>query len=1503
MQNPANNVTDAVCTQQFAVLNLWKQYSPGSILNGQLNTVPNIPRGILQPLIDSRDNFPVDIEGEFIPFGNFFIRAVSMERILNVPIYQFRLFVASSCRVLFRRIFATPVDDLPHLVYDHPPLAKSFRIGLWRADAANREIITRSVGIRQDGQQTGENRFITSVQYNSFSIEYYRAIYDMITDLYERVLGGEEGSGGFFEGLAMGQTIYISLKVKYAGAETNDFNFPLPFYHQNPNNNNLFPVAEQEPPADNNVEFLQIDDAGADELEFIQPPQQPPQQPRRRRQQQPPRRSARLASQNVLPRNQRNRRPPDRYRAGGRPRDYIGGRGKGLYSSVATGDANGGMSSLSAEFGVYINPDHESERCLPMAMMFAERITYHYDLDTYECAPANSTAAKYATFDNCAIGRALFPQETFYPMSIVRWIDLSLEVHLTVIERLQRLIHYNSMNTSVSAYAEAFQINIHVFRTSCNYRVGVFRPKNRVQAHCIFVLHGNHLHPVEDIRKFVGCTTIFCMHCFAQVPNTKWNSHIKTCHSPQNSFGVSKYMHAFQRKVKIHDKFPKLVGFQQKRKCQLCGLVTQDECHTCYIPPSKIPSPIANNKLWVLDIEASQEICSASDGEKYAHTPVLICLMNMYEEGTTTRLEFYSELEFLQHLQLEPKTFDGCTFVAHNGGGYDYQHFVRGCDMLGIEYAFIPTPASNHKYLELSIFVEQYKFRFIDFMRFVSGSLATIAKSFGLADQKTYFPHRFLSEQTLHYVGPLPPNEPDGSDYWCVRNMRNEEEIVEFTNWYNSYEAPVWDLYQFMKEYCWMDVKVLAAACREFREGLMHPDTEPEFGWQPQPIDPFCFMTQSQMSMCLFLNGFGKNHPKIYLTVGRYRASFSYKQISWMELMGEKAGNVRIQHLGNSECEYVLPYTDITCDGFCHATNTVYDFITCSWEGCIKCKSQNLMNPRRQIHYSTCWEERQKRIHDITKLGYQLVEIHECDYDAQMVNLSLEIKAELQFEGEVYNDREIFYGGRTEVFSPFVHSDRLREKLEANWEIKYHDVCSLYPTVCSHDRLPTGKPIFLFRDDIDWDRVGHNVDNPYFGFIKCKVVPNPNDPIGLLPRRLAEERMDNVNGCDQGGKLVFDLHEKVGFWATCEIYLAMKHGYEVTDIYQVIHFEETECQPIMKGYMSYFLRSKQENEGWKKLGLVGEETDEKKAELVEQLFVQNGNMGRIRPDRVTKNPVVRHVSKLFLNCLWGKFGQRRICDAFMDIHNYEDLEGLLYHSGLDENKILIRQTDTGVYKAQCTKEYYATSPNKKSNIYLAAMVTAQARCRLHSQMLLLGPENIVYCDTDSIVWLRNPTVQLPSNMLGSGLGRWVDEHPNEKIKIFVAAAPKMYMLIYNEDEPSTNEIKAKGICLTLENKKKLTLDEFQKALYFYKSEQDLIQLKLYNMTIYPNTTDGKLPYAQMMTRYNMKKFGAVISKRTIQPDETWKQFDITIDNFENSDWENAFATIGRLRTKPLGFHA
>ena len=78
----------------------------------------------------------------------------------------------------------------------------------------------------------------------------------------------------------------------------------------------------------------------------------------------------------------------------------------------------------------------------------------------------------------------------------------------------------------------------------------------------------------------------------------------------------------------------------------------------------------------------------------------------------------------------------------------------------------------------------------------------------------------------------------------------------------------------------------------------------------------------------------------------------------------------------------------------------------------------------------------------------------------------------------------------------------------------------------------------------------------------------------------------------------------------------------------------------MKGYMSFFLRMKQDAEGWKKANASSDNpTEDEKEKRIDELYTLNGNVARMRKELVQKNDVQRQIAKIYYevnlrNRLW-----------------------------------------------------------------------------------------------------------------------------------------------------------------------------------------------------------------------------------------------------------------------------
>ena len=229
--------------------------------------------------------------------------------------------------------------------------------------------------------------------------------------------------------------------------------------------------------------------------------------------------------------------------------------------------------------------------------------------------------------------------------------------------------------------------------------------------------------------------------------------------------------------------------------------------------------------------------------------------------------------------------------------------------------------------------------------------------------------------------------------------------------------------------------------------------------------------------------------------------------------------------------------------------------------------------------------------------------------------------------------RDAFFGGRTNAI-------KLYHDTQDGEQIKYIDVCSLYPYVNKNCTYPVGHPNIIKTPDTT------DVSD-YEGLIKCTVLPPRGLYHPVLPYRCRGKLMfplcstcaetlarERCNHCD-------DQRALCGTWVSCELKKAVDMGYKVLHVEEVWHFEQTARYDPSVGetglfseYIDTSLRMKQEASGWP----VECTTEEEKQAYVENYETHEGI--RLNPQSISKNDGKRALAKLMLNSFWGKFGQR-----------------------------------------------------------------------------------------------------------------------------------------------------------------------------------------------------------------------------------------------------------------------
>jgi len=133
----------------------------------------------------------------------------------------------------------------------------------------------------------------------------------------------------------------------------------------------------------------------------------------------------------------------------------------------------------------------------------------------------------------------------------------------------------------------------------------------------------------------------------------------------------------------------------------------------------------------------------------------------------------------------------------------------------------------------------------------------------------------------------------------------------------------------------------------------------------------------------------------------------------------------------------------------------------------------------------------------------------------------------------------------------------------------------------------------------------------------------------------------------------------------------------------------------------------------------------------------------------------------------------------------------------------------------------------------AAFTTANARVRLYKMLDWLDDSQVIYCDTDSVIFLYdedNPKHKHPESHaseahalgieFGNGLGQWLSDFkdPNEYITEICVLGAKSY--VYKTNKKDNAIIKQKGVTLDIDNSTRFTFEKYLKIVH-----DDLINME------------------------------------------------------------------------------
>ena len=615
---------------------------------------------------------------------------------------------------------------------------------------------------------------------------------------------------------------------------------------------------------------------------------------------------------------------------------------------------------------------------------------------------------------------------------------------------------------------------------------------------------------------------------------------------------------------------------------------------------------------------------------------------------------------------------------------------------------------------------------------------------------------------------------------------------------------------------------------------------------------------------------------------GGYNAmdTHSVESIMWLNYESHKRG-IKIQHARTLEGEFKVPNPNgshmrpLRVDGFSKSTDgcsqgLIYEYLGCLYHGCELCFNYNTpehlsdsvlerypLHPHSKLSMLELNRLTKQRGKYLRSLGYEVITMKECVFKTMLANDSdLIAFAKANPIVDRLSPRDALFGGRTNATRLFAGKE-----LTPGYEIAYGDITSLYPSVLKSEEFPSGNPeIIIMPQTCDISQ--------YFGIIFCKVKPprkmyHPVLPtktagkklIFALCRSCAENSSTKPCSCEDKQRYL------VGTWCTVELHNAIRHGYEIIEIYEVFNFKER-ISNLFVGYINKFLQAKQQNSGFPEPDM----TESEKDKYIQDYYEVEGIL--LDKDKICKNSQARKINKTLLNSLWGKFGQILDRETRQIVNSDEDFYKILTDPNIVLKAMHVLAPNSLQMEYKCKKK--AVPECDYVNVFIAAFTTAHARTRLFKELYKLG-KNVVYYDTDSIFYLYDPERPIHVNY-GNYLGQWTNElNRGDSIISFVSSGPKSYSFLTKLGEKC---LKIKGFtlnhstCKTLhyENMKALVLNfvhpeihklppEFENcnflvAQYPHKIGRDRLNFKLYAKTL-------------------VKKFRVTYGKRLVLTDHSY----------------------------------
>ena len=790
--------------------------------------------------------------------------------------------------------------------------------------------------------------------------------------------------------------------------------------------------------------------------------------------------------------------------------------------------------------------------------------------------------------------------------------------------------------------------------------------------------------------------------------------------------------------------------------CRYCQKLvnSNDSNHVCYLsPPAKAPTIYPSDKWFVADFECSSHttdrhheanalFIKRADGEEYLiyenGLPIIKQFIDLIEQGKFTQ-KGSEEVEKKKEKGKRKKP-QCLIFIFHNARAYDTNLILHEVYQRG--HLVLKKPIFNgRKILHIRIGTSKKSIKndikIIDSLSFLTGSLRSLAYDWIPSEdrdnvirmKKGWFPHKFneLNVERHAYQGSIPfldkfyEDAADDLDFyfwWLKQWMTSHEQNVGLI----PTDLQIEDVF-ILKSY--LPVVLL-------REAWPDPSKNP---WKKdQKLSTMTLQDLWEHKMIIDDSKFDPSSRTFIIALMDYYKYYSYVQLT-QGLFVQDENKYYEKHWSFKDefLSYLRQDVHVLYHVFNNFRNLAMELAS------LFPKDKTPVDPLSKFTLAG-W------VNMIYRSGF------------------LPTDAIARNNREMSNKlRNYLMGARTENFAVYYEATPGKNHGES------YDVSSQYPSQMSNNPFAIGgakeegKPDLKLLDDYlkPW------LDGKKGKMFCCHIYVKPpsNLRVPVLPRRAYIKNLDGMD--TKQYRLLFDLEEGWRYTNYKELCNAIKAGYKVTDVDQILYWEES-SDKLFKPYMELFYLLKTCAGGWKKLIADLPEPEQQhlkdhKLDFEEQKqFVRDfyNAKSMVKIEQMEKRgwltndskPALKAMAKLCLNSLWGKMAQRDDFKqmAFLRSENEDDVG--YWHKLQNEIKKgtivdlswdpIFNDLDLGIRAEWKDNESYVIDEGvvMATSVQVGIFTTAYARSylydALHAIETAYGADRLLYCDTDSVrFWL------------------------------------------------------------------------------------------------------------------------------------------------------------------------